>query len=245
MRVVSWNIQHLEVYEAGADSSALLEAALAELAPDILLLQEVDHLHERTGSVDQTGLISGLLPGLVGAAESRFVPTPPSAGNYGIAAVSRLPVREWRHWGLRGSPVGMWLTFMINGKPERFYCADHERALMTLRLDNGWLIANMHASFVPGWAHLMVWHAARWARAEARRTGSRLLFCGDLNLTSRLWLRMCGLRSVTDEVTFPAWAPTKQIDHLCVEASDKAVVSHASVHQFGISDHRAVVIDID
>lgn len=241
MRVVSWNIQHLEVYQADGDGSALLASALSELAPDVLLLQEVDHLHERTSGVDQTALIAGL----VGGSDAQFVPTPPAPGNYGIALTSRLPVLEWRHWGLNGSPVGLWLKFMINGKPERFYCADHERALMTARLDNGWLVANMHASFVPGWAHIMVWHAAKWARAEARRTGTRLLFCGDLNLSSKWWLRFCGLRSLTDEVTFPAWAPTKQIDHLCVELGDNAHVTHSSVHHFGISDHRAVVIEVE
>ena len=119
----------------------------------------------------------------------------------------------------------------------------HERAVMTATLKDGWLIANMHSSFVPGWAHFLVWRAAHCARKEAKRQGLRLIFCGDLNLKSHWFLHLCGLSSLTHEPTFPAWQPDQHIDHICVERHDPAVAVSAEVMRFGVSDHCALVVE--
>lgn len=240
MRIVSWNIQHLEPYEPGVDPSAEFTRALAEMRPDVLLLQEVDHLQERSDHVNQTALAADAL----GAGAQLFRATPASAGNYGIATISNIPVTSWFSKSLRRSPVGMRLTFIINGQPETFYCADHERAVVAAQLDNGWLVANMHASFVPGWSHLMVWRATRWARKEAKRLNCRLLMCGDFNLSSHRFLNLIGLRSLNAGVTFPTWAPDRQIDFIAVERDSPTRAHSVEVKRFGVSDHCAVIVDI-
>lgn len=240
MRIATWNIQHLEPYVDGVDSSAEFARALSELNADLVLLQEVDHFQERSGNVDQTAFAASL----VGAQHSHFVATPPIPGNYGIAAVARKKVLEWRHKLLPGSPIGMRLTFLHHGEQVTFYTHDHQRAVMTATVDGGWLVANMHSSFVPGWAHFLVWRAARWARAQAKQQGLRLVFCGDLNLKSHWFLKFCGLRSLTHTPTFPAWQPDQHIDHICVERNDPAVAISERVERFGVSDHCALVVEI-
>ena len=240
MRVVSWNVQHLEPYAPGCNPHDEFARALGEMEPDLLLLQEVDVGQERSDRVDQTALAASLLRSDV----YQFRATPASAGNYGIAIVSKIPVKSWSSKSLRRSPVGMRLTFKINRQPETFYCADHERAVVAAQLDNGWLVANMHASFVPGWSHLMVWQAARWARKQAKRTNCKLLLCGDFNLSSHAFLKLIGLRSLNAGVTFPAWVPERQIDFVTVTSKGSTVATSVEVKTYGISDHCAVVVDI-
>ena len=240
MRIATWNIQHLEPYVDGVENHAEFARALAELRADVVLLQEVDHFQERSGDVDQTALAASL----VGAKYSHFVATPSVPGNYGIAMIAKNDVTQWHHKSLSGSPIGMRLTFLHHGEQVTFYARDHERAVMTATLTDGWLIANMHSSFVPGWAHFLVWRAARWARKEAERQGLRLIFCGDLNLKSHWFLHLCGLSSLTHEPTFPAWQPDQHIDHICVERNDPAAAVSAEVMRFGVSDHCALVVEI-
>ena len=236
---MSWNIQHLEPYAEGCEPHQELDRALADLRPDILLLQEVDRHQQRSGGGDQTALSADLL----GATAHYFRPTPEAPGNYCIAIVSTLPVIRWHQKSLRRSPIGMRLTFMVQGKPETFYCADHERAVLAAELENGWFVANMHASFVPGWSHLMVWRAARWARKEAKRAGCNLLLCGDFNFSSHAFLKLIGLRSLNVGVTFPTWTPERQIDFIAVDKHNSAKANTVDVRPYGISDHCAVVVD--
>ncbi len=239
MRVVSWNIQHLEAYAEGCEPHVEFARAIAELNPDVLLLQEVDLQQPRSGMADQTALAAQYL----GASHSLFRATPQDAANYGISVISKAPVIRWSTKSLRRSPIGMRLTFIMNGKPETFYCPDHERAVIAAQLDNGWLVANMHASFVPGWSHLMVWQAVRWARREAQRAHCQLLLCGDFNLSSHTFLKLIGLRSLNAGSTFPAWEPSRQIDFVAVDRKSSVTATSVKVKTFGISDHCAVAVD--
>ena len=54
MRVASWNIQHLSVYtDVEVPAEDHFTRAIAELRPDVLLLQEVDEFNPRSGSISQ------------------------------------------------------------------------------------------------------------------------------------------------------------------------------------------------
>jgi endonuclease/exonuclease/phosphatase family metal-dependent hydrolase len=56
MKITSWNIQHGEVYAAGTevDRSAEIKRTVEAFNCDVLILQEVDHLNERSNLEEQT-----------------------------------------------------------------------------------------------------------------------------------------------------------------------------------------------
>lgn len=237
MRLVSWNVQHLEVYtEVEVPAEEHFAKALTDLNPDVLFLQEVDEYNARSGSISHTGLAATTLE----AGNHRFVATPEAPGNYGIAVISRVPVIEWRELRLPAAPLGQRLTFMEGGEPRRYYVPDHSRAALAATLVNGWTVVNTHCSFVPAMAQLHALTVWRWARAIARRHGSKLVVGGDLNFSRTAWLRRFGAVPLAGSATFPAWEPVRQIDHL-LTGSDQAHVPTLQVAaRREISDHLPV-----
>src|SRR5687767_6594863 len=123
LRIATFNmlhgrsLDHLQVEEAD------LRAAAAAIDADVVGLQEVDRLQDRSSSLDQTAVVADAL----GAGHWRFVPalhgTPGGAPawttateddgaltqgpTYGVALVSRLPVREWHVRRFGPAPVAM------------------------------------------------------------------------------------------------------------------------------------------
>lgn len=237
MRVVSWNIQHLSVYtDVEVPAEDHFTRAIAELRPDVLLLQEVDEFNSRSGSISQVRLAAQAMA----PAEHRFAATPAAPGDYGIAIVSRIPVIEWRELRLPASPVGQRLTFLEEGVPNTFYVADHARAAIAATLANGWTVVNSHCSFVPGVAQ---WHALRvwlWARRIAHNTGTKLIAGGDLNFHRSGWLRTFGAQTLRGAPTFPAWDPTRQIDHLMCRGGELPPTALQVAARREISDHLPV-----
>lgn len=240
MRVATWNIQNLHPYQEGTVAHTEFAKALAELAPDVLLLQEVDRQRERSGNIDQTSLAAQLLDTI----HYWFAATPRDPGDYGIALISRLRVSGWHELRLPPSPIGKRLTFNFEGTPETFYCRDHERAALAAQLESGWLVVNLHASFVPLASHLMVWRTARWAKRLARHHQLKLLIGGDFNLEATGWLRLLGLKSLFTANTFPMDHPNRQIDFLCVPTAQATDVRDFQVRRYGISDHLAIVLEL-
>lgn len=127
-RLVTANLQHCApgIGRRGHPRQ-LVEVAgaeLAELAPDVLALSEVDYLQPRSGWVDQARQLAAAcgLPyvrfaasysgPVVGPRLPAINPDRPIFGGYGIALASRWPVRAWRTVRLRYSGIGWW-----RGKP--------------------------------------------------------------------------------------------------------------------------------
>ncbi len=94
VRVLSYNIRH----GTGMDGRVDLErtaAVIRALAPDVVLLQEVDSCTARTGGVDQAALLAELSE-LPHYAFGRFMEY--EGGAYGMAILSATPVLEqWNH----------------------------------------------------------------------------------------------------------------------------------------------------
>ena len=239
MRAVTWNIQHLAVYlEVETPAEDHFARAVRALDPDVLLLQEVDEFNPRSGSISQLEIAAHAM----GASDYRFIATPAAPGDYGIAIASRLPVVHWAELRLPRSPIGQRLTFIEDGRPNRYYVADHGRAALAAVLDNGWTVVNTHCSFVPGMAQLHLLRAWRWGQQVARSHSTRLLFGGDLNQSGVNWLRNFGASTVDGAPTFPSWQPERRIDHFLVERGQRGLETVKVADRSEISDHLPVEV---
>ncbi len=251
MRIATFNILHGRSLDDGRVDVGRLAASVRELDPDILGLQEVDRDQPRSMGADLTAVAAEAM----GATEHEFVAalngTPggtwmaatgeeqPGSATYGIALLSRYPVVSWRVVrlpALRAS-VPLWSTW--NHRP--FIARDEPRVAVAAVIDGPFgefTVCNTHLSFIPGWS-------ARQLRLLVRSlTGTRepLVVVGDLNMQPGQATRLTGMRSIASAATFPAHAPTRQIDHVLVRGNLQAS-GPAEAVRLPLSDHRALVVD--
>lgn len=91
LRVVSYNIRHGAGMDGRVDL-ARTAATLRALAPDLVALQEVDERVKRSGGVDQAQELGSAL-----GMQARFTSFMDyQGGRYGLAILSRLPIRATR-----------------------------------------------------------------------------------------------------------------------------------------------------
>jgi len=105
--------------------------------------------------------------------------------------------------------------------PRRVQVVHEEpRAAMVARIDTplGPLsVANTHLSFVPGWNRVQLRRLIRDLRGFP---GPRVLM-GDLNMTPQTPGRWTRMRSLGEAPTFPADAPSRQLDHILTEGPEQ------------------------
>lgn len=240
VRVVSWNIQHLEQYEQSNSIEVDLNLILQQQNADVLLLQEVDLNKARTNGVDQLAEIASAL----GATHSNFHATrliPAEDGEYGIGIASKVQVVSWYSIDLPRSPIGKRMTFQFGDSSETFYVHDHPRAAIAAVLENGCVVVNTHLSFMPLVAQLQMIRVVLWGKKIARSHKAKLIIGGDFNFVSTSWLRLFGLKASVNGNTFPAWKPEKQIDHFLVDSKVQLAASGIG-KQGPISDHRWIAV---
>ena len=131
MKITSWNIQHCEVYAAGTEVNRTTEIrrTVSAFNCDVLVLQEVDHLNDRSNFEEQTKDFAEIM----GAEFWAFAPTvwrkndewldwpqsdssdfPPlitelitsTQPGYGISIISKLPVINWERKELSKALIG-------------------------------------------------------------------------------------------------------------------------------------------
>ncbi|MDX1884667.1 endonuclease/exonuclease/phosphatase family protein [Mycolicibacterium sp. 120270] len=252
MRMATFNILHGRSVHDGSVELGRLEESVKRIDADVLALQEVDLDQPRSARADLTALAAEAM----GAVTHRFVAaisgTPgatwmaatgreqPGTAAYGIALLSRCPVQSWQVMRLPRIPV----TFpMYLREPKKVLMVHEEpRAVVVARLDTPlgpMTVANTHLSFVPGWNRVQLRHLVRDLRGFP---GPRVLM-GDLNMVPPRTGRWRGLRSLGVAPTFPAHAPTRQLDHILTD--DPALrVDDVQAPELPISDHRALVVDV-
>jgi endonuclease/exonuclease/phosphatase family metal-dependent hydrolase len=256
VRLVTFNVLHGASPDDGLVDLDRFARAVVALDPDVLALQEVDRGQERSHSAD----LAAVAAQAMGAATTRFVAsmtgdlrqhwrpasrTPdPDAAAYGVALLSRYPLVGWRdlHLPRIAPPVPR-----LRRDPRRLVLVHEElRTAVVARLETPegpLLVASAHLSFFPGW-NLLQLYALRRALTDgvARRVPAVLM--GDLNLTLRPVRVVTRFRPLVTADTFPVHTPRLQIDHVLARGDVGAVVDARAV-ELPMSDHRALVVELD
>lgn len=250
--MATFNILHGRSTHDGRVELDRLRAAVRELDADILGLQEVDHLQERSSSADLTSVAAEAM----GAGAHRFVAalagTPggmwtavtgdeqPDEACYGVALLSRHPVLSWRT--LRLPVLTRLFPMWFRGHKHPVLLHDEPRVAVVAVVDTptGALsVACTHLSFVPGWNR----HQLRRLVRSLEPCRRPLLLMGDLNLEAPAVTRISGMRHLGGAPTFPADRPERQLDHVLLDGTlPPAVRAHAL--ELPLSDHRALVVDL-
>lgn len=252
MRVVTFNIQHGRRPSGEQIDIDSFRELVAGLDADVLALQEVDHFQPRSLGADWTALAAEAM----GAADHRFVAAlsgspgatwdaatgeeQPQAAAYGIALLTRCPVVAWEVIRLprAAAPV----PFRIPGHRVPRLVREEPRVAVAAVLDTPdgpMTVANTHLSFIPWWGRHQLRSLMR-ALTDVRRP---LLLTGDLNMDPFRAVRITGLHPLHGAPTFPAEAPAEQLDHVLADGPLRARFGESRL--LPISDHRALVVEID
>jgi len=249
---------------SGRDSSGRsasrddLSGALADLDVDVLALQEVDVEQARSHRVHQPAAVAEA----VGATDWRFAPTlagtpDPFASwtaldgvlqgpgdavtgpHYGVALLSRLPVRRWHVLGLRAGPLKLPLVAPDprTGDRKLWWFPDEPRAAVAAELD-GLTVVGTHLSFSAPSAARQLRRVHRWA---ADLPGP-VVVAGDLNLGGSLSSVVTGGRRLVSERTWPAPDPKVQFDHLL--SLGGLVGTDPVVTRLSLGDHRMAAVTV-
>lgn len=246
MRLATFNLLNGRSLDDGRVDLDRLQQGIASLDADVLALQEVDCDQPRSHGADLTALAAEAM----GAAAHRFAPTmaglpgtwQPAAGaaqgpRYGVALLSRWPVRRWEVLQLDAVPV---VVPLVVGPRRLALVRDEPRAALVAVVaapDGDVTVVSTHLSFVPGWGTRQLRRVARHVRAAP----GRIALLGDLNAGPRAVQRASRLTPLVSAATFPAPRPLRQLDHVLVRG---LVGRHARALELPLSDHRALVVDV-
>jgi endonuclease/exonuclease/phosphatase family metal-dependent hydrolase len=235
-----------------------LGRAVADLEADVVALQEVDLLLDRTGAVDQAAVVAAACAGTGPPWQHRFAAavhgtpgdprtfrsaaaTESGEPSYGIALLTRWEVTAWHE--LRLPPGRARLPVPLPpGSPRRvLWAPDEQRVALAgvVTTPRGRLtVVCTHLSFSPFHAVGQLRRLTAWSAALPRP----LVLLGDLNLPGTLPARLTGWRPLVRAGTYPASHPRVQLDHALADGDVR--VARGRVVQLGGSDHRAPVIDL-
>ncbi|NNM31911.1 MAG: hypothetical protein HKO53_02545 [Gemmatimonadetes bacterium] len=216
-----YNIHHGEGMDDVVDLRRVADFIQA-LDPDLVALQEVDSVAQRTGRVDQTAELARMT-GLHGHF-GRFMSY--QGGAYGMAVLSRWPVTDVTNWRLTDgeeprTALGVRVRLPASGEELlivgiHFYRTEAERLAQASDLEAvlaeepGPVILAGDFNSTPGSAVM-----------ERLEEGWRLLDKGE------------------DRLTFSSFDPVREIDFVLVRPADRfEVLDHRPLHEPVISDHR-------
>jgi endonuclease/exonuclease/phosphatase family metal-dependent hydrolase len=226
LRVVTYNIHHGEGVDGKIDLPRVA-AVIASAEPDVVAVQEVDQGAARTARVDQPAELARLT-GLkcIFARNIDY-----DGGGYGTAVLTRLPVKGVEQHRLPshydGEQRGVQVVELGAGDETVVFFATH----LDYRADDGERLDSV-----------------RKIAALAADNGDRpMLLAGDLNAApdSRAMARFgVDWRRANDEprATYPAAAPTKQIDYVLFRPAVRwHVVEVRVLDEATASDHRPLL----
>jgi len=249
IRLATFNVQHGRSRADGRVDAARLARAVVSLDADVVGLQEVDRGQRRSGGSDlarevaeAAGAHYAYVPALAGQVaghgplgrrrargdEAEQVP------GYGIALLSRYPVRAW--YRLRLPVAGPWLFGRVQ------VWRDEPRAALAAVVDTpeGPLtVVTTHLSSWRRWNRVQLRWLVRWLRRVPRP----VVLLGDLNIRGRIPAESTGWRALARVDTYPVGKPSIQIDHVLADG-DVHAAGPARAPDLGVSDHRAVVVDV-
>ncbi len=253
VRVATFNVLHGRSIDDGLVDAERFRSAIGSLDADVVGLQEVDRNQPRSGLLDLAALAADALR----AADHRFVPavvgTPGerfrTAGGdgdgdgepqYGVALVSRFPVRRWL---VRRLPAAPSRAPVPVGPGRLLLLPDEPRVVLAAVLDTPdgpVTVATTHLSFVPGWN---VGQLRRTVRALSALPGPRILL-GDLNLPAGVARVASRWRVAARCPTYPAPQPRIQLDHILFDPANRLQVGAVGTPPLPVSDHRPLVAEV-
>lgn len=154
--------------------------------------------------------------------------------SYGIALLSRYPVRAW--YRLRLPLAVPWLFGRVQ------VWRDEPRAALAAVVDtpDGQLtVVTTHLSSWRRWNRVQL----RWLERRLRRAPRPIVLLGDLNIRGRIPAESTGWRELVQADTYPVAKPYTQIDHVLADGEVEAAAPGRAL-DLGVSDHRAVVVDV-
>lgn len=196
--VMTYNIRHGRGRDGKVDLGRVADVIAAE-APDVVTLQEVDAGRARSRAADQADELARRL-----GMEASFTPCidDGDGGRYGIATLSRLPVRTSRR-----------LALPVQARRRR----SEPRCALATRVDGpvGPVeIVNTHLSVLPGERPDQVAHLI----ADLAEIAHDVVLGGDFNITPRSALHRSLRGRLRDTGargrTWPARWPLLRLDHL-------------------------------
>ena len=251
MRVATFNILHGRNPADDVVDVSVLGSAIARLDADVLALQEVDRNQPRSHGADLTAVAAEAM----GAVDHRFVAAmtgspgaawvaatgeeQPDAATYGVALLSRHPVRAWQVVKLPvlRAPTPMW--FRGQRVPELVRDEPRVAVAATVEAPDGVVTAVCtHLSFVPWWNGRQLRSLVRSLDPAERP----LVLMGDLNMGVRRAVAATGMTPAATHPTFPWDAPREQLDHILIDGALTATSSEAP--ELPVSDHRALVAEL-
>jgi endonuclease/exonuclease/phosphatase family metal-dependent hydrolase len=251
MRVATFNILNGRVPTDQHVDLDGFRAAIRHLDVDVLALQEVDHNQHRSENADLTAIAAEAM----GAPEHRFVAAlsgspgatwvaatgeeQPDAAAYGIALLSRFPVRGWRVVRLASAPAPVPMRFSGRLLPELVRDEPRVAVVADIESPEGPVtVANTHLSFIDIWNG---WQLRRLTADLSQGAGPMVLM-GDLNMGPRRAARITKMRSAVAAPTFPKDAPTQQIDHVLLRGRVRSGAGRSVL--LPVSDHRALCVEL-
>ncbi|MEP6696457.1 MAG: endonuclease/exonuclease/phosphatase family protein [Pseudonocardiales bacterium] len=256
MRIVTFNVLHGRSLSDGRVDGGRARQQFAALGADVLGLQEVDWAQPRSGRIDLPALAAEAAgsgasyryaPALIGTpgrtwrAAGNADEQRPEQPSYGIALVTRLPVRSWHVVRLRMAPMRS-VIVKPDSRSRLMLVADEPRVMLAAVVDGPagpMTVATTHLSFVPGWN---IWQLRRVCRALRRLPAPRILL-GDLNLPGRIPGAVSGWRMLARTPTYPNPEPHVQLDHVLGNGALPQVL-RASASAMELSDHCALTVDL-
>ena len=252
MRVATFNILNGRVPTDQHVNLVGFREAIRRLDVDVLAMQEVDHNQHRSDHADLTTIAAEAME----APEHRFVAAlsgspgatwiastgeeQPDAAAYGIALLSRFPVRGWRVVRLAPVPVRVPMRFSGRRLPELVRDEPRVAVVADVESPGGQVtVVNTHLSFIDWWNGRQL---RRLVADIADDTGPVLLM-GDLNMGPERATHLTGMTSGVQLLTYPAAGPTQQIDHVLVRGNVRTHRGEAVA--LPVSDHRALTVDVE
>jgi endonuclease/exonuclease/phosphatase family metal-dependent hydrolase len=274
MRITSWNILHgmaIPPAAKGVKPTSLADAGqkiAAELAPEVIGVQECDFVLKRSENVNQIAEIAtsigasyfAFAPCIIGTPgetwrklndiDQRIITNADSSsheGSYGIGIASKVEVLQWHRLDLGNSPIGAPLLIpgdeSGSGKVRPIYIRDEPRVALAATLANGYTVINTHLSFVPGFNFRQLRKLKRWAAELEKATSTVAIIMGDLNLPKNLPVVASQWKSLVAQATYPSWGAKIQFDYIL----SKAAVSsqHLPTVLTGVSDHLPLSVEVE
>lgn len=227
LRILAYNIHHGEGMDEVIDLERIADL-IRRVDPDVVALQEVDSVVARTNGVNQAaelGRLTGMTPVF-----GRFMPY--QGGAYGMAILSRWRIREVENIRL---PDG----------------AEPRTALSTVILSP---TTGRPVGFVG--IHFYRTEEERAAQAEALEAAldrdPPVILAGDFNsepgtrVIDEFARRWTVVDKGEDSLTFPAYAPEREIDFVMLRPGDRfRVIGERLLDEPVISDHRPVLVELE